>query len=86
MSIKSNTILLRRFEFTGLLRISSDRNDRRIFRVWKFESRILASIFLGRLISAGTFLGIQNNERIRDSFRVSLDGIFGALNHGPGIF
>ena len=51
-----------------------------------FESRISASIFLGRLISAGTFLGIQNNERIRDSFRVSLDGIFGGLNHGSGIF
>ena len=33
--------------------------------------KILASIFLGSLISAGILLGIQNNLKIRDSSLVS---------------
>ena len=48
-----------------------------VFRVWNFRLRdfllrkILASIFLGSLIYAAIFLGIQNNLKICDSSLVS---------------
>ena len=49
-----------------VLRISSDRDDRRIF--WGLKFSVFSS--LGSLIEVGIFLGIQNNLKIRDSYTV----------------
>ena len=69
-----------RFLCTGgwVLRISSDRDDRRIFWGLKFSIsgffgvgkfwQVFSS--LGSLIEVGIFLGIQNNLKIRDSYTV----------------
>ena len=52
----------------GLLGISSDGDDERIFWVWNFWLRDffgyenLASIFLGSLIWVGIFLGMKKNR------------------------
>ena len=61
-----------------VLRFSSDRDDLTIFGGLKFSisgfflaRKILASIFLGSLISVGIFLGIQNNLMFRATSRVS---------------
>ena len=50
-----------------ILRISSDRDDRRV--VFGFEKWQVS--FLGSLILVGIFLDIQNNLKIRDSSCVS---------------
>ena len=61
-----------------VLRISSDRDDRRIFWGLKFSIsgffgvgkfwQVFSS--LGSLIEVGIFWGIQNNLKIRDSYTV----------------
>ena len=59
-----------------VLRISSDRDDRRIFWGLKFSIFFWVGKFwqvfssLGSLIEVGIFLGIQNNLKIRDSYTI----------------
>ena len=66
----------------GGLRISSVRDDRRIF----WGRKILASIFLGSLIKVGISLGIQNNLKIRDSSCVSRPHSFSGNSYGSKIW
>ena len=65
-----------------VLRISSDRDDQKIFSGLKFSISgfVLVGtfwqIFFGSLIKVGIVLGIQNNLKLYDSYHLTFPGNF----------